>query len=321
MTPIQTTVLGVLAEASDAPSPRLDWELAAFGLDSVRMLEVLMALEDHFDVVMDESDPRLLQVTTVAELAGFVQVRVSDGRHAPYWIAEREVTAAEWLAFLNESAQQRTVDAALAEGVGTLYPRASGRVADSAMWHRSEDGTWLLPDTWSPDWPVLGISYLDAVAYAVWRTARDGRGTYRLPMAWQTVVAGTGDAVQRFSWGSRFDQRFSNSCFSRRVARPEPVLANPRDESVFGVYDTTGGALEWTPDWFDDTRDLRHAVGGSWAQARVDVLAVGGGQGFSEESCSFIVVHWFSFIIDIACHAVFFLQRFPHFIFVSSVLR
>ncbi len=74
----------------------------------------------------------------------------------------------------------------------------------------------------------------------------------------------------------------TNTCFSRPIARPEPVLSNPRDESVHGIFDATGGALEWTDDWFDESRDLRHALGGSWAQARLDVLAVGGGQGYED---------------------------------------
>ncbi len=103
-----------------------------------------------------------------------------------------------------------------------------------------------------------------------------------MPKAWQTVVGGTGDSVQRFAWGSRFDQRFANTCFSRPIARPEPVLSNPRDESAHGIFDATGSAFEWTDDWFDESRNLRHALGGSWAQARLDVLAVGGGQGYED---------------------------------------
>ena len=216
---------------------------------------------------------------------GFARVEAALSQVPAFFIAEHEVTAAEYLEFLNEPAQLARVDAALLEGRATLFPRAGNRV-DATMWPRNADGTFALPATWPRDWPVLGVSFDDARAYCTWRTAREGHGVYRLPAAVEMVYAGTGDGQRSFSWGARFDQRFANTCFSRAIARPERIASHPRDESPYGIYDTCGNALEWVSDWYDESRNLRHACGGAWGQARIDTLAAGGGIGMTDGTSS-----------------------------------
>lgn len=215
---------------------------------------------------------------------GMLLIANSNPVQDDFWMGETEVTSADYLVYLNEPEQLARVDAGLAARDLELMPRVGGNDASAAMWPRDQAGRFYLPPDWPADWPVLGVNYHDARAYAAWLTARSGRGTYTLPTSWQATVAGSGGGVQRYSWGARFDQRFANTCFSRPVARPERVLANPRDESPHGVYDTCGNALEWITDWYDESRNLRHANGGSWGQARIEMLAVGGGIGLDERA-------------------------------------
>lgn len=50
-------------------------KLVGFGLDSVRVLDLIMAVEDELDIEISESDPELAKVQTVADLAALVDAR------------------------------------------------------------------------------------------------------------------------------------------------------------------------------------------------------------------------------------------------------
>jgi len=50
-------------------------KLVGYGLDSVRVLDLIMALEDEYDIEINETDPELAEIQTVAELAGLVDRR------------------------------------------------------------------------------------------------------------------------------------------------------------------------------------------------------------------------------------------------------
>lgn len=50
-------------------------KLLAYGLDSVRLLDLIMAVEDRYGLEIGESDPELAAVETVADLAAFIDRR------------------------------------------------------------------------------------------------------------------------------------------------------------------------------------------------------------------------------------------------------
>jgi acyl carrier protein len=52
-----------------------DGRLAGFGLDSVRLLDLILAIEEAFGIAINESDPALSQVQTVNDLVVLI-----DGR-------------------------------------------------------------------------------------------------------------------------------------------------------------------------------------------------------------------------------------------------
>jgi acyl carrier protein len=52
-------------------------KLVGFGLDSVRLLDLILAIEDRFGISINESDPELVAVQTVADLVSLVQRRAS----------------------------------------------------------------------------------------------------------------------------------------------------------------------------------------------------------------------------------------------------
>lgn len=52
-------------------------KLVGYGLDSVRVLDLIMALEDKYDIEIDETDPELAEVSTVIELSELVDRRIA----------------------------------------------------------------------------------------------------------------------------------------------------------------------------------------------------------------------------------------------------
>jgi acyl carrier protein len=61
--------------AVDRGIVKADGKLAGFGLDSVRLLDLILAIEESFDIVINESDPALSQVHTVNDLVVLVDAR------------------------------------------------------------------------------------------------------------------------------------------------------------------------------------------------------------------------------------------------------
>jgi len=196
--------------------------------------------------------------------AGFVYVpAVEPGQH-DFWIMEREVTAGEYLAFLNDPATLRRIDAA--EKL-PFVPRWGFR-KDQAYWPRGADGRFALPDDWPADWPAAGVSWEDAQAYLAWASARDGR-RYALPR-WEPGNEGEWGRAKRggdarvYVFGHVWRPKWCKSTFARRVANLEPVMSYPVDQSPLGVYDLTGSVAEWLDGWFDENRGMRKLGGGSW---------------------------------------------------------
>jgi formylglycine-generating enzyme required for sulfatase activity len=218
---------------------------------------------------VDVAATRIELVPASADLPGFRRLPPYGGDHPdPFWIMEREVTCGEYLAFLNDPETRARIDAA-EEPV--LFPRDGANRLEGGFWERGPDGRFALGD-WPADWPVLGVSWHDAQAYAAWRTKHAPAGvTYRLPTLAEWDRTGCGGSTNRsYPWGNRFRPKWTKSCYAQRTAVPEPVLRYPIDESVHGVYDMAGGAREWLQGWFDESKGLRAIAGGSWANAQPD---------------------------------------------------
>ncbi|QDU69528.1 protein kinase domain-containing protein [Engelhardtia mirabilis] len=221
-----------------------------------------------------ELEPRPLEFAP----PGFVHTAYRGSVLRESWPAEHETTAEQYLPFLEDVPVRAQIDAALAEGDVIRIPRSGG--TGTIFWERDEGaGTVELPPDWTGDMPVIGISYDDATAYAAWRTEHGDGGTYFLGDQGRRAEVAVAFESRLYSWGSRFDPRFANTCFSRPRAGVEPVMSYPVDESPTGVYDLCGNAAEFIDDWFDAANGYRHAAGGAWGQAPAAINGVLGGYG------------------------------------------
>ena len=104
-----------------------------------------------------------------------------------YFMARFPVTAADYLQFLNDLADEVPDEAAM------RVPRTADGL--TALWPMIANGHYSLPGGggWSNDTPVVGISVEDAEAYCHWLSHRAGQ-TYRLPseLEWAKASRGSG---------------------------------------------------------------------------------------------------------------------------------
>ncbi|KAA3611832.1 MAG: PEGA domain-containing protein [Planctomycetota bacterium] len=226
---------------------------------------------------------RMLRLLPLGETPpGFVRVpRYGDLR--AFWIMETEVTSGEYLEFLNDPATLAEIDAS---PVPIRSPRPFP-LRQEGTWPRGADGRFSLPQGLPENYPVMGVSWYDAEAYASWyeKRARAGGSKlhFSLPNYDEWTYAGKGWWAFKYPYGTQYRARYAHTCFAWPEAEPGPVREFPIDRSVFGVYDTCGGAFEWLDAWWDPSRTKRRTAGGAWAHAEPEVGRVEGGMGMSPD--------------------------------------
>ncbi len=196
---------------------------------------------------------------------GFVRVP-TESCDATFLIMEREVTAAEYLEFLNDPEVRPRI------GPDSLFPRQPDNRAAGGLWERDASGLYRVPADWDARWPIVGLSFDDATEYARWRTEQARRAgmrhSFALPTFMEWKLATAVGAARIYPFGNRWRPKWVKSCYARPNANLEPVLSYPIDESPYGIFDLCGSAMEWLDDWYDEPRGYRRLGGGSWARAQ-----------------------------------------------------
>ena len=106
------------------------------------------------------------------------------------------------------------------------------------------------PSHWAGDkppfgqelWPVVNVTYNDALAFAAWRSKRDG-ASYRLPTEeeWE-FAARNGAQADLYPWGTAWVE---NAAVVKEAA-PAPVGSHPEGKNRWGIMDLVGNVWEWT---------------------------------------------------------------------------
>jgi formylglycine-generating enzyme required for sulfatase activity len=137
-----------------------------------------------------------------------------------YYMDQRETTRYEFTAFLN----------------------ATGYVPEGSF-----NGSYPIGEE---DFPVSGVSWNDAAAYAAWRGKR-------LPTEAEWEYSARGPVERVFPWGSRI---VPNTCSYANVASLPGVecvgaavqtQSYPLGRSWKDVWDMSGNVAEWVADWYD----------------------------------------------------------------------
>ena len=178
------------------------------------------------------------------------------------------VTTAQYAAFLSD------VHATDPEQAWARAPRNPTAATQSGgqYWERPAPGrAYVVPerdrdgDRWDANWPVMGICWEDAQAYAEWAARREGL-PWRLPTEdeWEKLARGVDGRL--YPWGDDFDATLCNM----RQSHPDqpwplPVGSVATDTSVYGVRDVAGNQLEFCGDLtYGGNDSLRATRGGAW---------------------------------------------------------
>jgi serine/threonine protein kinase/formylglycine-generating enzyme required for sulfatase activity len=158
----------------------------------------------------------------------------------PFLIARTEVTNREYLEFVDDQESFRR----LIDEVTSEYPQFAGAAARNPLYPLAWDTA--KPSDRRMDYPVTGVSLIEAEAYARWVGGR-------LPRQEEWEKASRGVAGATFPWGEDFDDRHRNALGG--VTR---VATRSLDRSPYGLMDVAANAPEWTSTtrwgWSEDAR-------------------------------------------------------------------
>lgn len=106
-----------------------------------------------------------------------------------------------------------------------------------------------------PKYPVVGISYYEAEAYANWAGKR-------LPTEKEWEKAARGTDGREYPWGNEFDK---SKCNTRSgINMTSRVDRYPNGISPYGCYDMAGNVWEWTSSDYEGEKGTKVRRGGSW---------------------------------------------------------
>jgi formylglycine-generating enzyme required for sulfatase activity len=183
-----------------------------------------------------------------------------------YWIGKMPVTNAQFRPFV---AGDGYTNPDYWTDAGWQWRKAKQIVAPR-FW---DDAKWN-----GDDYPVVGVSWYEAVAYCRWLTAQTGI-LFRLPTEAEWEKAARGPDGRIWPWGNTWEDGRCNSQEAGK-GRTTPVGSYPDGVSPYGVLDMAGNVWEWTAtkwwktypyqvedEWADVylAGDIRRTIrGGSW---------------------------------------------------------
>jgi formylglycine-generating enzyme required for sulfatase activity len=149
----------------------------------------------------------------------------------PYWIGKTPVTNAQFRPFV--------------EGDGYT----NGDYWTEAGWRWCEESKLMTPRFWddtmwnSGNYPVVGVSWFEAMAYCRWLAAQTGI-LFRLPTEAEWEKAARGPDGRIWPWGNTWEDGRCNSKEAGKQ-RTTPVGSYPTGASPSGVLDMAGNVWEW----------------------------------------------------------------------------
>jgi len=147
----------------------------------------------------------------------------------PFLIATHEVTNEEYHEFTKSPRYLQAI-----EEVKRELPDFAEAAERNPLFPTSWEGS--APPASKMNYPVTGISFVEAIAYARWRGGR-------LPTEDEWEKAARGVDGRLYPWSSTFDPTQA-----RELLITMPIASRPLDRSPYGVFDMVANAPEWIAD-------------------------------------------------------------------------
>jgi len=148
-----------------------------------------------------------------------------------YWIGKTPITNAQFRPFVDSDGYKNQ---AYWTAAGWAWRQAE-KITEPVYWN---DAKWN-----DPDYPVVGVSWFEAVAYCRWLSKQTGIA-FRLPSEaeWEKAARGSNGLI--YPWGNTWDASLVNSRESG-VQKTMLVGRYPKGASPYGAMDMAGNVLEW----------------------------------------------------------------------------
>ena len=171
-----------------------------------------------------------------------------------YWIAKTPVTNAQFQPFV--------------EGDGYRNERYWTQVG----WQWCQQERIVTPHYWDDkqwngaDYPLVGVSWFEAVAYCRWLSAQTGH-EFRLPSEaeWEKAARGTDGRI--YPWGNTWEVGRCNSK-EAGIGKTTPVGQYPNGASPYGVLDMAGNVWEWCATKWG--KPYPYQIEDEWAEAYLE---------------------------------------------------
>ena len=178
-----------------------------------------------------------------------------------FYIQKHPITNRDYLIFLNDLLSQDKTEEAL-----QYCPQEAGGM----LLYQFESNRFQLKpdkegDQWELNWPVMMVSHDCALAYAEWKTQKDGR-KWSLPTEHQWEKAARGADHRSYPWGEYFDPSWACMRSSKEQILPSAVTDFPIDESPYGVRGMAGNMIDWTSSIDPENNHVIYK-GGAWGTA------------------------------------------------------
>jgi formylglycine-generating enzyme required for sulfatase activity/energy-coupling factor transporter ATP-binding protein EcfA2 len=242
-------LLGARALRDFQHSKREEPVVITAGKKLIALIDSNVSLEDRFEAgeilgVLGDSRikiPPMVSVEAGEFTMGSDEYKSEQPIHRVYldafMIGKYPVTNEEFKSFMSDDGYKKK-EFWTPEG---WQWREEENILEPLHWH---DRKWN-----GPNFPVVGVSWYEADAYARWLSQTTGY-EYTLPTEAQWEKSARGSKSLVYPWGNKFYKNFCNSSESG-LRRTSPVGTFPAGESPYGCMDMAGNVLEWCADWYE----------------------------------------------------------------------
>ena len=183
--------------------------------------------------LMGSTDQQIAAVISQGAQADWVKYEKSQHTLTlpDYWIGKTEVTNAQFRPFVDSDGY---TNQAYWTAAGWAWRQAEN-ITQPLYWN---DAKWN-----GPDYPVVGVSWFEAVAYCRWLSKQTGIA-FRLPSEaeWEKAARGSDGLI--YPWGNTWETGRANSNESG-LNQTTPVGTYPTGASPYGALDMAGNVWEW----------------------------------------------------------------------------